>query len=170
MLALLTALAALLLTFVPFVWPSYDTPERADAVIVLSGDHGERRPVALRLLERGVAPTLVFDGTPDRGDEDQLCQDGWKGFEVICLRPHPDGTREEARAAGRLAEERGWNSVVVVTTGYHAVRSALLFDRCVDGDVSVVPARRGLPVFKAAANVVREWLGTAYYATLRRGC
>jgi uncharacterized SAM-binding protein YcdF (DUF218 family) len=164
------ALSAVLLTFVPFVWPGNDVPSRADAVIVLSGDHGERRPAAFRAVDRGVAPTLVFNGTPDFGDEDQLCHDGWKGHEVVCLRPQPDGTRQEARAAARLAEDRGWHSVIVVTTSYHAVRAGLLFDRCVDGHVYVLPVRRPAPLATTVKQVVREWLGTVYFGVLSRGC
>lgn len=167
---LAVALVAVILTFVPFVWPMSDVPRRADAIFVLSGDHGERRAAAFRLLEKGVASTLVFNGTPDAGDEDRLCREGWRSREVICLRPQPDGTRQEAQAAGRLARDRGWTRVVVVTTTYHAPRANLLFQRCVDGDVSVVAAEPSAPVAHTVRQTVREWLATGYFAVLKRRC
>lgn len=169
-LAVPLTLLAVLLTFIPFVWPANQTPDRADAIVVLSGDHGERLPVALRLLERNVAPTLVFDGTPDRGEEEQLCREGWRGREVVCLRPEPDGTRPEAQAAGRLARERGWDRMIVVTSSHHAARSGLLFRRCIDGSVHVVPARRHLPWREAVWHTVREWAGTGYFLVFKRAC
>lgn len=164
------AVLAALLTFIPFVWPMYDVPEQADAIIVLSGDQGERRAEAFRLLGRGVAPRLVFVGTPDIGDEDNLCRNGWRTREVICLRPDPDGTLPEARATDALAQTRGWKRVVVVTTTYHTVRAGLLFRRCMDADVAMVAARRSASIGETARQTVREWLATAYFAVLERGC
>ncbi len=169
-LAVPVTLLALLLTFIPFVWPAKDTPAEADAIVLLSGDHGERLPVALRLLERNVAPRLIFDGTPDRGEEEELCREGWRGREVLCLRPQPDGTRPEARAAGQLARERGWDKIVVVTSTHHATRAGLLFRRCVDGDVYVASARRPLPWRQAAWHTAREWAATGYFLAFKRSC
>lgn len=158
------------LSLVPFVWPPQREPQHADAVIILSGDHGERRPRALGLLERGVAPRLVFVGTQDNGDEDQLCRQGWRGVETICLRPDPDDTRAEAQAVGRLASERAWKRVIVVTSSHHVVRSALWFHRCVDGHVWVVGERLRLPRRQVARQTIREWLATGYVFLTTRGC
>jgi uncharacterized SAM-binding protein YcdF (DUF218 family) len=155
---------------VPFVWPRVNTPNRADAVIVLSGDHGERLPRALRLIEQGVARTLVFDGTIDRAEEDQFCRDGWRGVEVICLRPEPDSTQAEARAAASLARERGWRHVVVVTTSYHVTRAELLFRRCLDGEVSAVAGPPVVGGGTVVRMIAREWLATAYFLFLERKC
>ena len=137
---------------------------------MLSGDHGERRPRALRILERGVAPRLVFVGTPDNGDEDQLCREGWRGFETICLRPDHDDTHAEAHAVGQLARQRAWKRVIVVTSSHHVVRSALWFHRCVDGEVWVVGERIRLPRLGVARQTVREWLATGYVVLTTRRC
>ena len=152
-----------------FVRPATGKPDRADAVVVLSGDHGERLTRAMKLLTDGVTSTLVLDGTPDSGHAVELCRGG-QPFEVVCLRPEPDNTREEARAAARLVESRGWERVVVATTTYHVPRSALLFRRCTDAEVTMVdgdPPFRGLRLVRAVA---REWAATAYVLTVARGC
>lgn len=159
-------------SFVPFLWPVTSEPATADAVFVLSGDHGERLPIAMRLIDRGVVPTLVFVGTPDRAIEDQLCAGlaDEQGFEAICLRPDPDNTRAEARAAARLAWDRGWRSVVVVTSTHHVTRSRLLFGRCFDGRVAVLGGSPPYGWRVAVGAVFHEWLGSLHVLTLARDC
>ena len=144
-------------SFVPFVWPITGESTRADAVIVLSGDHGERLARAMELIERGVTSTLVLDGTPDSAEHVDLCK-GRQVFEVVCLQPDPDNTREEARAAGRLAERRAWKSVVVSTSTFHVTRATLLFRRCVNGKVTAVAGDPPYGGMRLARAVVREWL------------
>ena len=46
---------------------------------------------------------------------------------------------EDARAIARLARERGWSSIVVVTSRFHVTRARMLFRRCYRGALSVVP-------------------------------
>jgi uncharacterized SAM-binding protein YcdF (DUF218 family) len=148
-----------------FIWPSSHVPARADAVVVLSGDRGERLARGLELMNAGVAPTLVLAGGPDFQQAADLCLGG-QPFEVVCLRPVPDSTRHEARAAARLASDRGWGSLVVVTTTTHLTRAGLLFRRCVDGTVHTVKAHRDPEV----GFVVHEWLGVLHALVLARGC
>lgn len=152
-----------------FIWPPGSRPDRVDAVVVLSGDHGERLPEALRLIRRGVSSTLVLDGTPDFPLVLELCQER-QAFEVICLRPEPDSTRAEARAAGRLAAERRWKRLVVVTTTYHVTRSGLLFRRCFDGRVATVGADPPRGWRASTGQIAHEWFGVAYALTFGRGC
>lgn len=158
-----------LATLIPFVWPRMDSPRRADAVILLSGDLGERLPVALRLLEAGVAPTLVFDGTLDRALEEEWCAGG-QAFEAVCLRPQPDSTRAEARAAAELARSRGWDRLVVVTSDFHVTRSRLLFNRCFEGTVEVVGGRPSYGWGLKIRQIADEWLAVAHALLVARGC
>ena len=148
-----------------FLWPTSNVPRHADAVVVLSGDRGERLARALRLMEARVAPTLVLDGEPDFQRVVDLCLGG-QAYEVVCLRPDPDSTRHEARAAARLAADRGWRHIVVVTTTVHVTRAGLLFRRCVEGSVDMVGARR-TPDLRS---IVHEWLGFVHALTWARGC
>jgi len=152
-----------------FVWPPSDAPTSADAVVVLSGDHGERLARALILLGAGVARTLVYDGAPDSTQARELCEKP-QGFEVVCLRPDPDNTRAEAYAAGRLALNRDWKTVVVVTSTQHVTRAGLLFRRCVDATVDMVEAHPGFGVRLTARLIVSEWVKVAYSVTVERGC
>ena len=57
LLVVVAAWAAVVARFV--LWPVQDSPRRADAVVVLAGDH-LRLGKALELMARRVAPTLVI--------------------------------------------------------------------------------------------------------------
>lgn len=139
----LLALAAwLALCAFLFLWPRQDSPGRADAVVVLSGDRDFRLPRALELMKDRVAGTLVIsDGRdPKWPRANRLCSSGGDGFRVVCFKPDPYSTTGEADAVGRLARERGWSSLVVVTSTFHLSRARLLFERCFSGEVDAVGA------------------------------
>ena len=105
----------------------------ADGVVVLGG-RPNRVPVGVALVRAGVAPVLVVfnaDGSAlDAPDAD----------EVIVIRPDPYNTRGEAAIAARLARERGWRALVVVTSSYHVPRARRIFRRTWDGGLTMVPA------------------------------
>lgn len=159
----LSALATARLAF----WGRTDVITSADAVFVLSGDHGDRLAKGLKLMARGVAPTLVLDGEPDFQRVADMCT-SQQPFEVVCLRPAPDSTRAEAQAGARLARDRGWRQVVVVTSAEHAPRAGLLFRRCVTGEVKMVATKPPLPTPPGA--IRHERLGLLAALTFLRGC
>ncbi len=126
-----------------FVWPRADAPpDRADAVVVLSGDRNVRLDPGVRLVERGVAPVLVVSGAlqdPRWLKARQLCRRGRVAeAKVICFEPVPFSTRGEARAIGRLAREHGWHRVVIVTSTFHVSRARILVRRCYRGSLWTV--------------------------------
>ena len=150
------------------VWPEQDGARRADAVVVLAGDH-LRLGKALELMTRRVAPTLVIsDGlAPGWHRANRLCR-GRAPFRVVCFRASPYSTRGEAETVARLARARGWRSVIVVTSTYHVTRARLLFRRCVDGRVAVTGSsyRRSL----IPLEVVLEPAKLLYALVVARGC
>ena len=168
---LVVALAAwLVATAFLFVWPRQDSPERADAVVVLSGSRKHRLPRALELMRSRVAPTLVISGGRLRGwhEANRLCDGERARFRVICFEPDPDSTQGEAEETARLAKRRGWDSLVVVTSHFHVTRARMLFARCFDGDVDAVGARSTslyLPL-----NLLTEWGKLGYQLTVQREC
>ncbi len=161
--------AGAILTARLFLWPTPGRVSRADAVVVLSGDHGDRLARALVLMREGTAPTLVLDGEPDFAAVADLC-DAQEPFEVVCLRPQPDSTRAEARIAGRLSADRRWRDVVVVTSRFHVTRAGLLFRRCTDARVTMEGTDPPFDRSVRLRAIGHEWLGLAD-ATLRtRSC
>ena len=156
----------ILATRVP--WPPVPEPSKANAVVLLSGD-GSRLPLALRLMQEGLAPTLVFVGTPDTLEVVNVCQQP-QPFEVVCLRPHPDSTRAEARVTGQLAEARSWKSMVLVTSKYHLTRARMLFARCFEGTVQAVGEPPPYGEEFARRQVRHELLALGYATLLDRDC
>ncbi len=155
-----------------FVWPPQDSPRHSDAIVVLAGGKQQRLSKALELVRAGVSRTLVIsDGRdPHWPEANRLCA-GAAHFRVVCFKPDPYSTHGEAQAIGRLGGRRGWDSVVVVTSRYHAIRARMLFRRCFGGDLRVVgvdpESPGGLPSLR---NVVREWGGFAHAFVVERGC
>jgi len=160
----------LLLTARLFFWPASDRPDRVDAVVMLSGDLGDRLEMAKALMADGIAPTLVHAGQPDTAEAFAVCGNG-QAFEVVCLRPDPDDTRSEARATGQLAASRGWRSIVVVTSTSHVTRSGLLFRRCTGATVRMVESKpRSVPIGGRLRGLLHEWGGLLRAVALDRRC
>ena len=153
-----------------FMWPPVDNTEVADAVVMFAGGRGERLPKAVELVENGVAPVLVImNGSDERWpDANEKCS-GESAYDVFCPTPNPDTTRGEAQTAAALAETRGWDSIVLVTSDYHIHRASLLLGRCFDGEIAEVPVGGDISVIARTRSVFHEWFGTLS-AAIDRGC
>lgn len=131
-------------TYKAVVRPTTDTvsPDSpADAVVALAGPV-RSVDAALRLVRQGVARELVLSNGygPDDPQMKQLCASRPAGFGITCFVPDPSSTRGEARAIGRIARERGWQDVIVVTPTFHVSRARLIVGRCYRGRLRMVDA------------------------------
>lgn len=159
-----------------FVWPSavaVDEVEPADAVVMFAGGTGERLDAVLALMERNVAPTLVLpNGTIPRWVRgNRLCAgEAGVDFEVICPSPDPDNTRGEAHSIAAVAADRGWTSLIMVTSNYHVVRAHLRLSRCFDGEIQRVNAGQNRSRSAALSLIGHEWLGLAQAQLSQRDC
>ncbi len=109
-----------------------DRVKKADAVVVLGGEHDGREAYGVKLAEKLGAGTVVLSNPYRAGDKvmRKLCDTVQGDVEVICERPIPSTTRGEAIFTDRLATERQWRRVVVVSWRYHLIRARLIFDQC----------------------------------------
>ncbi len=165
-------------TLVPATVP-IDEVEPADAVAVFAGA-SERLPVALELMAAGRAPVLVLpngmrDGWPQANELCPAAVGGGNGgaelgFEVVCPVPDPITTQGEARAIGGVAAERGWGSIVAVTSTYHVARAELLLGRCFPGRIQPVAAPRPLTRATRWQVTRHELAGHLGHRLLLRGC
>lgn len=155
-------------TVVLFVWPATDAPRRADAVVVFGAEVPARLQEGQRLVERGVAPILVLT-VPVGWEESSICGRSVP-VDTICLNPEPPTTRGDARAAASLADERGWRSVALVTSDYHAFRARLLLERCYRGKVELIGAKEIGDFKREVSRILHEWGGFAQALTWKRGC
>jgi uncharacterized SAM-binding protein YcdF (DUF218 family) len=169
--ACLTALGVAQATVVTFVHPpSPSLPKRADAVVVLAGDHGDRVDLGARLVADGVAPLLVVlrpadgPGPPSRPACGATAPDP-----VLCIDPQLVSTRGDARAIQALATARHWRRVVVVTSRFHVLRAGIIVRRCVDAEVTTVGSK---PPFgpRLWARVIVHEVGGLVQAASWRTC
>jgi uncharacterized SAM-binding protein YcdF (DUF218 family) len=175
---LLLAAAALVTAWlvaclVLFVWPPAESapPPRASAVVVLAGDKARLAP-ALALVRRGVAPVLALSTVGRAHNWRQaleLCASGrYARAHVLCFDAEPYSTRGEARAVARLARERKWRSVVVVTSTFHVTRARMIFRRCYHGPLYVVGT--GSTWWRLPEEWAYETGKLVVQLTVQRGC
>jgi hypothetical protein len=151
------------------VHPTVNQPTRADAVMVL-GPPTDRLGTARDLLAHGMATNLVISlNSPKQRQANALCESPPAGITVTCFQPSPPTTQGEARQLGRLASQRGWKTVIVVTSKYHVSRARLLMDRCVDGRVEVVAAQEDISPLEWAYQFAYQ-TGGYLKAALDRDC
>ncbi|MDI9898535.1 YdcF family protein [Rhodococcus sp. IEGM 1409] len=161
----LVALAFALIAVTAVGWPVYvtpkiDAPEKADAIVVLGGDHDGREEYGLSLAEQGFAPQIVFSNPYRASDTTMksICE-GHYDFDVSCFKPDPSTTRGEGQEIRRRAEAEGWKRVIVVTFVPHVSRSRYIIGKCWDGEIRVVADPQPLPVWVWAANYVWQTAG-----------
>jgi uncharacterized SAM-binding protein YcdF (DUF218 family) len=116
-----------------------DPLQRADAVVVLGGEHDGREDYGIELARDGWAPTVVIsDGYP-KDDEvmRRVCRPV-HAIEVICARAPELTTRGEAQMMHQLAAQRSWTKIIVVTWRYHLPRARLVFRQCFSANSDAV--------------------------------
>jgi uncharacterized SAM-binding protein YcdF (DUF218 family) len=133
---------------------------------VLSGGRGHRLAEGRRLIAAGVSDTLVISDGLDPGwaEAASLCE----RERAVCFTPDPYSTQGEARWIAQEAAERGWDSVVVVTSTYHVRRTRMIVERCYHGRLAMIGAHP--PPGNRVIGVAWEWPKSVVYLTLKRGC
>lgn len=160
----LVAAMVVAVSAVTFVWPSTQSPGRADAIVVLNGG-GPRLETGLELASAGVAPVLVVSKAPGPLG----CPQPVRHVRVLCFSPHPATTEGEARYVGALARARRWHRIVVVVTTPQVSRARLRVERCYPGTVAMVgvsPGGLGAWLY----DVAYEWGAMFKALVLQRGC
>lgn len=169
--AVLVGAAAVAVSVAAVARPTSASVQQADAVFVHAGREA-RLDAALALVAGGAAPVLVISDVErgygrSRSLLAELCGQQ-EPYEVVCVPPDPVDTRGEARAFGRLAGERGWQRVAVLTSRDHLARASGAVRQCTDAEVLAVAADpHARP---RAGKVAGEWLRLAATLTAVRAC
>ena len=127
-----------------------DPLDLADAIYVLGGSRADRPLEAADLYEAAYAGHIVLsDGYADSatrllrqkgfrvpGDADTartiLLQLGVPEEAIVILPGNPGSTRDEAITIRTLALEKGWRTIIVVTSKLHTRRARLAMQRYLD--------------------------------------
>lgn len=119
-------------------WVIDEPAAHADAIVVLGGDnfYGDRATHAAKLFRQGVSNRVVASGKrlrPGAGEaelmEHDLIERGVPKDKILALPQDASSTMEEALQLRRLAQQRAWKSIVVVTSNYHTRRSRYIFQK-----------------------------------------
>lgn len=155
-----------------FLFPTRAGATHADAVVVLAGGRGERIETGIDLAVRGYGEVVVVStGTGARLEHiDCDAGTGPQGVAVLCMEPAFDTTRGEAQAVAELAESRGWDRILLVTSTYHLTRARWKFERCLDAEVIPVAAKPDIALPTHVNSVFHEWVGLAISQTVSRSC
>lgn len=131
-----------------------DAVSQADAVIVLGGEHDGRESYGLSAAQAAHASALVLSNPYSAADPvmSRMCSHAIGAIEVLCPRPDPSTTRGEAVMTSRLASERHWKSILIVSWRYHLPRTRLIFGQCLSGSgvavtATAVPRAYELPMW-----------------------
>ncbi len=109
-----------------------DPVDSVDAVVVLSGDDGDRLALAIEMRESGYVSNLVITDTTGAANR-RLAQEAEEGgfleSRIFITEIQVDSTQDEALAVRDLALEKGWTKLMVVTDPYHSFRARFIFRR-----------------------------------------
>jgi len=141
-------------------------PSSADAVVVLAGSENNL-PEGQKLVGEGLAPTLVVSQRQSGPDADtQLCKKPPK--DVVCVIGGPVVAGGELQAISRIAQNRHWDTILVVSPAYQQLRVNRVLGRCTD--VRVVGVDVDDPWWRDAIGIPLEWVKLGVAETARRGC
>lgn len=128
-----------------------DELQPADAILVLGDDNypADRAARGAELFHGRWAPVVVASGRylrPYASVSDLMARDlaerGVAAEHIVPLRHNAASTRQEAREIGKLAQERRWRRLIVVTSSYHTRRTRYVFRDVLPAEIElrVTPA------------------------------
>ncbi|MFJ5872216.1 YdcF family protein [Dietzia maris] len=161
------------------LFPRIDSPDRVDAIVVVAGAADDRYVYARHLAEQGVADRILVSQPPSTtgkygvaireycADSPVTARDG-RRIEIECFEPDVDTTEGETTAATRIARERGYESLLVVTYWGHVSRVRMYFEQCFDGPVYVTDTPR--PLSKSRKDALLHETGGYLKAFIKPAC
>jgi uncharacterized SAM-binding protein YcdF (DUF218 family) len=116
-----------------------DAPRKADAIVVLSGDGGNRLDQGVSLFKDGYAPILILVGGGQPGNPSaaevmsrEVASVGVPTSAVFLVE-QSTSTREDATYTRELMVTHGLRSALLVTSPYHGRRASLTFANAFQG-------------------------------------
>jgi len=138
----------------------YEASGKADAIVVLTGGLG-RAEVGLNLLSVGTAGVMILSGVHEDADLGAIFFNKKLNENDklrIILEKKSRSTIENAIEVRRIFEEKGFRSMVLITSGYHMKRALYIFRRVMPGDYIIMPYSVESPNF----DETRWWGSTSF--------
>ena len=160
-------------------------PVRADAIVVLGGNDGDRALRALGLFKQGFAPRIVLTGLA-RGNAPPPANLTWRAEYLVAhgvpksalrLEVYSENSYEEAQNILELMKKQNWRTVIAVSDPPHMRRLAWTWHRVFKGSglgYALVSsnAQWWMPDMwwideRSGAFVITEYIKIAYYVAKR---
>jgi uncharacterized SAM-binding protein YcdF (DUF218 family) len=138
-----------LMRFAAEYWVVDEPAPHADVIVVLGDDnfYADRATHAAQLFRQGVAPEVVVSGKrlrPSAGltelMEHDLIERGVPKEKIEKFTHDASDTIEEAEALEKVAKDRRWKSLVMVTSNYHTRRVRYIYGRLFPSGITVTVA------------------------------
>ena len=103
-----------------------------DAVVVLSGDDGNRLSMAADMRSKGFVDNLVITDSSSLASSRlarEAQQAGFPSASIYITKLQVDSTLDEAIAVREFAQDKGWDALMIVTDPYHSLRTRIIFRR-----------------------------------------
>jgi uncharacterized SAM-binding protein YcdF (DUF218 family) len=135
-----------IMRFAAETWVINEPASHADAIIVLSDDnfYADRATRAAELSRQEVASVVVASGRrlrPHAGFgeliEHDLIERGVPKDKVLRFEHDESDTVGEAEALAKLAQQKHWSSVIIVTSNYHTRRARYIFGKIFPPTIAV---------------------------------
>ena len=135
-------------------------PRQADAIVLMAGDRFHRIQKTAELYHAGHAPFIVVTSNADKWEYGSAPSSKLVPELIAAGVPHEHiiseetgaHTRGEADATLRIAKEKNWQRLIVVTTAYHLPRVFLTWLKAIHDEgypleLTMIPVQ-GVPEFK----------------------
>ena len=107
-----------------------DPLEKADMAVALSGDTGDRVSEAAILMRDGYVDGIIITYTSEEARDalfnEAVNKEIWGG-RIYTTYATVSNTVDEAKAVRDLTDERTWDSLIVITDPFHALRTRIIF-------------------------------------------
>ncbi len=120
--------------------------ERADAIVAISGGDTEARAAeAMDLYRDGYSDVIIFSGAAldpkspsNAAVMGRMARQAGIPTEAIILDERATNTRGNASGVRAIIEQKGYESIILVTSPYHQRRAGVVFSRALGPDVRVL--------------------------------
>ena len=104
-------------------------PQKVDAIVFLQGDQLDRAPESASLFQQGFAPRILISGNnklvgPNTRPEEYLVEHGVPEAAIL-IDDQSFNSLGQATNIVKITKEKGWQTLLVVVSAYHALRSFL---------------------------------------------
>jgi len=114
-----------------------EPPQKADVIIVLSGDKGGRLQRGIELYRQAYAPYLLFTSSATGLEKSQAMAEGVPE-QAFILDRQAQNTYQNAVYSKALMQQYGLHSAIVVSSDYHMRRASLIFAHVFKGTGTVL--------------------------------